>query len=926
MRAFCLYFWVAVSGCVGWCGPFANQLYGQDLAAPKWNDSIQRILDFDEIEQELTAGLPDTHHELGRLYAEVGKYEDAVSHLQNALAGPDVQADIQLRMSLSMDLARVYLEIGDFAGAKGLIDQNLKLLEKSPDRTDGHSDLQEDRIMLDLNVDDSNTLALLAEYHRETGDFDAAEGVYRQVLDRAKTQFGEKHRQYSIALHNLGVFLWRKGNYEQAESLLRKELRITESLDSRDIRGHAHSRESLALALTYTGKFDEAETQFLKALESYNTLFGTERAKFRTQNNLGYLYTFLGRHQDALQNLTEATAGRKELLGPNHIVYADSLNDLASLHYSAGDYASAISASREALRITRATIELAAAAQSERQQLAMSSLFRERLDLLLSAASQYPPAASVAFQEILAWKGATLVRQRGMRQLAQHEEIGEQFLKLQKVSMRIASMSRTEPGAHNARRWRATLTEMMFEKEALEANVSRYSSNYRVARQGVTVTTLAKSLPVGCALVDYFEYGSLSTAKGQARFAVQPVMMVSVLKPDGSVKIKQLGPSAPISADIDLWRESLGRLNASHRAGQRLKERIWDPLTSDLEGVETVVLCVDGPLGRFPIGALPGSKGDSYLIEEYRLTQVPVAQLLPSLFKARAGRKLDKHLLLVGDVDYGKVGAEQPTSDQAALLPWERRSTASVRSRFDTFAPLQHTPGEIAFIERLYRKQPWSISSGSVVLDQLVASESRFRQLAPDCYQLHVATHGFFAPADKLSANSLQQDKLGRMPGSTTLQANTFSPGLLSGLAFAGANRPPQQGRDDGILTADEISFLPLDGVELVVLSACETGLGEIAGGEGLIGIQRAFQVAGARTTVASLWQVPDLATRVLMERLYENYWGLKRSRLDALREAQLWVLNNPESVRGVRINNNSEDKRTPPEYWAAFVMSGDWR
>ena len=100
-----------------------------------------------------------------------------------------------------------------------------------------------------------------------------------------------------------------------------------------------------------------------------------------------------------------------------------------------------------------------------------------------------------------------------------------------------------------------------------------------------------------------------------------------------------------------------------------------------------------------------------------------------------------------------------------------------------------------------------------------------------------------------------------------------FHPGLLSGLALAGANRPPEPGQDDGILTAPEVAELDLAGVELVALSACETGLGESAGGEGLLGLQRAFQEAGVGSVVASLWSVDDAATRALMERFYQNLW-----------------------------------------------------
>ena len=144
-------------------------------------------------------------------------------------------------------------------------------------------------------------------------------------------------------------------------------------------------------------------------------------------------------------------------------------------------------------------------------------------------------------------------------------------------------------------------------------------------------------------------------------------------------------------------------------------------------------------------------------------------------------------------------------------------------------------------------------------------------------------------------------------------------------------------------MTAEEISYLPLKNVDLVTLSACETGLGKAAGGEGLIGIQRAFQISGAATTVASLWKVDDLETRRLMVRFYENMFGPKKmSKLDALVDAQRWMLNGqqePETVDDKRegrsslgFSNEPEDAkrmlngRLHPRYWAAWTLSGDWR
>jgi CHAT domain-containing protein len=161
------------------------------------------------------------------------------------------------------------------------------------------------------------------------------------------------------------------------------------------------------------------------------------------------------------------------------------------------------------------------------------------------------------------------------------------------------------------------------------------------------------------------------------------------------------------------------------------------------------------------------------------------------------------------------------------------------------------------------------------------------------------------------------------------------NPGLLSGLAMAGANDALEPGQDDGILTALEVASLDLSHVEMAVLSACETGLGKVAGGEGLLGLQRSFQVSGVQTTVASLWKIPDQETSQLMTDFYNNLWQKKMTKLEALRQAQIKMLR--EGVTGkdgnralgskVKLSTKGQNyDRTPPYYWAAFVLSGDWR
>ena len=237
---------------------------------------------------------------------------------------------------------------------------------------------------------------------------------------------------------------------------------------------------------------------------------------------------------------------------------------------------------------------------------------------------------------------------------------------------------------------------------------------------------------------------------------------------------------------------------------------------------------------------------------------------------------------------------------------------------------LDGTRAEVLAIRDSFQR---TFRDGKVLeLRQAEASESAFRQAASQYRYIHLATHGFFAPPELRSAlvpTADGQERLFHEPGH---DITGWHPGLLSGVVFAGANTEPDPQRDDGILTAIEMATLDLSRTELVVLSACDTGLGRTAGGEGLLGLQRACQVAGARSVVASLWQVGDLHTQALMARFYENIWLKKMSKLEALRDAQLAILRGdlgPVAAQDQRVRGYY---RAPPQAWAAWVLSGDWR
>jgi CHAT domain-containing protein len=407
-----------------------------------------------------------------------------------------------------------------------------------------------------------------------------------------------------------------------------------------------------------------------------------------------------------------------------------------------------------------------------------------------------------------------------------------------------------------------------------------------------------------------------------------------VVRADAPVERVDLGPTAAIRQTITEWRRIAAEPENPRSNGweqlQALRSLVWNKLEPHLVGVETLLVSPDGPLCRFPLAALPGSKPDTYLIEERPLAivMVPVPQLLSELLASKpseglAGAKKES-MLLVGDVAYDGLAG-----DSRGL------SRSAVRGPFSRLPELVHSRAEILAIEDSFKRR---FKRDGGVADELRgedATESAFRSDAPKYRWLHLATHGFFAPPNLKSALSSYDRGPGQRSsngGSATQFAPaSFDPGLLSGIALAGANRQAQPGEDDGILTALEISELDLGGVELAVLSACDTGLGETAGGEGVLGLQRAFQVAGAKSVMASLWEVPDLATSLLMERFYQNLWDPKKKmgKAQALREAQLWMLKEGRS-RGLDLAEPGQpapkSTRLLPKSWAAFVLSGDWR
>ncbi len=580
--------------------------------------------------------------------------------------------------------------------------------------------------------------------------------------------------------------------------------------------------------------------------------------------------------------------------------------------------------------------------QSERQQLAMLQTVRTYLDhyLSLTGRQDQPSAggrggllAASACQQMLAWKGIVFRRQRLARAGEQTPELAALFLQLQHVAGQLAQQAWAAPNPKQAARWRETVERLSVEKERLEAELSARSAAYRQAQKQVTLEELQQALPNDAVLVDFLQYKHLTPADAKAgtKKSWQQRLIAFIVRREGPVLRINLGAAKPLNDAIDTWRESFGISPASAAAGKLLREKLWDPIDAHIQDARIVLVSPDGPLNRLPLAALPGKKPDTFLLEQRAIALVPVAQMIPEIVQANASQPLPGNLLLVGNINYDAPPgpAEVAQADGPA-------STRSLPAGAMHFQPLQGTRDEVAAIERLYQHELGT--QGIRSLQEAQATKAAVLAEAGKYRFLHLATHGFFIEEKLPPPSFLAQRgaaRFGERLGGP--QAAAMHPGLLSGLALAGANRTGQTvagglADNEGVVTAEEIAAQNLDGVELVMLSACQTGLGKSSAGEGLLGLQRAFQSAGARSVVASLWSVPDEETRALMEIFYTNLWQRHLSPLESLRQAQLAMLHGTAKAgeeRGFhRLDTQPKtfSGKRSPYYWAAFVLSGDWR
>ncbi|MGC3972537.1 MAG: tetratricopeptide repeat protein [Pirellulales bacterium] len=673
-----------------------------------------------------------------------GDYDGAVKYFEQAvevLRGPN---DAGLYPIALNNLAICLLETGQYARAEPLMRECLKLVAESY----GEQHFQYAKL-----------LGNLAELMKDTGDLAQAEQLSSRCVAIGKTAYGERHPDYAVILANLAEIHGLAGDHRRARTEYKEALEILEETVGRKHPSTLIVANNLATTYQELEWFRLAERAQRDVLERCLEVHGPRhRLSLTALSNLASVSSELGKRDEARKLFQRCLELRKEALGENHPEYHLILHNTACEFGEVGRDDEAARLFRESIRRTRDLVEQTAVVQSERQQLAMAQTLRYRLDAYVSLAARNESFARDVFEEVLAWKGATLVRQRGMRLVADDPTVAELFQQLQEAARRLVDAGRTPPEAEkDLPPWRERIAKLTAEKERLESELSRRSAEFRRAVRRTTLDELVASLPEGAVLVDILDYlRTIPAADRQAAPDVERQFIAFIVR-SGVAKAEQvrvvpLGPTPPILQSVDAWRESFGMSAEGMRAGGELRRAIWEPLLPALDKATTILVSTDGALGRLPLGALPGKEPGTYLVEEVRLATIPVPQLLPALIHDEGKRELARELLLLGDVDYeaapdGAAGSAPKKKRPGRPTSGDRGPAAEA-----VFAPLANTAGEIATIGSLYGRLFEIAPDDPRSLAQAEATEANFRKLSGQYRHLHLATHGFFAAAEHTSA------------------------------------------------------------------------------------------------------------------------------------------------------------------------------
>jgi CHAT domain-containing protein/tetratricopeptide (TPR) repeat protein len=758
----------------------------------------------------------------------------------------------------------------------------------------------------------------------DMGDFGEADRLQNQAIRIWSSRLGANHPYVARGLDALASVAMMQGQTAEANQLTTRALGLRSRALGASHPDVASTLINLARTNVAGGAITRAREQVERAIAIYRSGDRPQEPDYMAAalEFRGTLNSWRGAYNDARTDFTNALTEREDVFGTNHPLTAQARAKLASAEFALGNADVAVRDALLAEQVGRDHLRFTIRYLPERQAMAYADKRPRGLDLALSViADGRTAAADDAFDAVVRSRGVVLDELAARAQSAQSIDTELASLNAAVVTARerfanlmLRSLKGEDPVP------RAMLDEARERKEAAERALAEKSATARAeaARSNIGLQQVRGMLPDGTALVAFVRYDrtTFSTTAGRTTTRMVPSYIAFVARVGASgIESVPLGSASSIDMAISAWRDQVGGQSlvagtspadaerTYRAAGARLRQRIWDPVAGRIRGDSQVFIVPDGAINLVSFAALP-TEQSHYLVEDgptihYLSTERDLVPLdVPS----------GRGLLAVG----GPAFDERYTAASSVAA---RRSGCTTLG-YVHFEDLPGSRNEASDVTRI-----WSSigeQGDARLLSGRTATETAVKQAAAGRRVVHLATHGYFLDSrcDSGPANTRGVGALSS--GLVPLSALGENPLLLTGLALAGANvrTSSRGGAGDGILTAEEVAGLNLQGTEWAVLSACDTGAGQIKAGEGVFGLRRAFQIAGARTIIMSLWSVEDQSTRSWMRDLYNARFSRHLTTAAAVRDASL------NALKGRRARHQS----THPFYWAGFVAAGDWR
>ncbi len=817
-------------------------------------------------------------HNRSRHHYDYGRYDDAIADIKQAkLIIEQVEgADSPLVTTFINNLAYYYMAKGELFPVEALFVEVVERTQKT------HGEDSIEAALAEVH---------LADFWKDRGQADKSEALYATTLARLEraSETVDVRNHLPGVLRKLGASYASRGALAEAEQYFLRALSVAEDLAG---KGHESTGSSInSLAVFYSvdaGRYEEAESLLIHLLSIIEPIYGPSGPVWAAKENLGMSYLRSGKYEKAealLKERYEFERGDPFLEEMGSPKLAHSASRLGELYWAMGKMKLAVPLWKEAGERYSRHENAALAIGNEQERLQYAAGLVDNVNAMLSmhlfGAAQDPQAAEMALIRILQTKGRVMEAQADTYRATRENLSARDKQKIQRLAeLRGALAYWAHSGQDDER-----VKEAQVELAEIESSLAEKSSALTDINAVVQIDAVRRGIPEDAALVEFIRYQPFDVL---TRTHQKPRYAVYCLTKDGAPVGMDLGSASGLEASVDGFRETLATRGPLEARSNALHEALVKPWLSRLAGKKHLILAPDGLLNLLPFEVISGGDGKP-LLQSHRITYLNCGRQLSSVGTAASASHAS---VIIGDPQYsagaGEVDGETTPSGKARQ--WER---------------LPGTAEEARVVHGLLQD--------SKLLVEGAALEQTIKQVDSPLI-LHIATHGFFLGASALGGSEASRGLVVVGNHSKQQMQSAWSamdnPLLRSGLVLAGANQPPGDGQD-GLLTALEVTSLDLIGTQLVVMSACDTGVGEITSGEGVFGLRRAMELAGAESQVLSLWQVSDKATTELMKRFYSAL-VTGSSRADALRDARLSLA--------------QTSQWSHPYYWGAFILSGDWR